>query len=211
MPNEAVGSNRPWPCDGLASLDWKTNRLGIGWMPPAPALAADSAGARFKNLTTGGAGQLGAQLHVGRAGVSYPAGGDCRVVQAGGSTAAQGKQVYAKNCAACPGDGGQGGIKIAWSAGKARLRPTCRLRRSAAFGPTRPPCWTRSTAPCRTRCLIVQYRRQLRRCRLHPEPEQHSSAGRQARSRQPAEIKLPNRDGSIPDPEFAPASPRASR
>jgi hypothetical protein len=50
VPNEAVGSNCPWPCDGLASLDWKTNRLGIGWMPPPPALAADSAGARLRAL-----------------------------------------------------------------------------------------------------------------------------------------------------------------
>ena len=67
--------------------------------------------------------------------MSYPAGGDCRVVQAGGSTAAQGKQVYAKNCAACPRDGAQGGIKDRLVGGQGTLASDMPIQTVGSFWP----------------------------------------------------------------------------
>ena len=54
----------------------------------------------------------------------------------GGGTVAQGKQVFADNCAACHGDNGQGGIKDRLVGGQGTLASDMPIKTVGSFWPT---------------------------------------------------------------------------
>jgi cytochrome c len=123
----------------------------------------------------------------------------------GSGTVAQGKQVFADNCAACHGDNGQGGIKDRLVGGQGTLATDKPIKTVGSF-------WPYATT-------LFDY---IRRAMPYPAPGSLSNDdtyavvayilslnaiipadGKVDRENLP-NIKMPNRDGFIPDPEFDP-------
>ena len=123
----------------------------------------------------------------------------------GSGTVAQGKQVFADNCAACHGDNGQGGIKDRLVGGQGTLATDKPIRTVGSF-------WPYATT-------LFDY---IHRAMPYPTPGSLSNDdtyavvafilslngiipadGKVDRASLP-NIKMPNRDGFIPDPEFDP-------
>ena len=123
----------------------------------------------------------------------------------GSGTVAQGKQVFADNCAACPGDNGQGGIKDRLVGGQGTLATDKPIKTVGSF-------WPYATT-------LFDY---IHRAMPYPTPGSLSNNdtyavvayilglneilpadGKVDRASLP-NIKMPNRDGFIPDPEFDP-------
>ena len=124
----------------------------------------------------------------------------------GGGTVAQGKQVFADNCAACHGDNGQGGIKDRLVGGQGSLASDMPIKTVGSF-------WPYATT-------LFDY---IRRAMPYPTPGSLSNDdtyavaayilslngivpadGKLDRESLP-KIKMPNRGGFVPDPEFDPA------
>jgi cytochrome c len=124
----------------------------------------------------------------------------------GSGTVAQGKQVFADNCAACHGDNGQGGIKDRLVGGQGTLATDKPIKTVGSF-------WPYATT-------LFDY---IHRAMPYPAPGSLSNDetyavvayilslngiipadGRIDRENLP-NIKMPNRDGFIPDPEFDPS------
>ena len=123
----------------------------------------------------------------------------------GSGTVAQGKQVFADNCAACHGDTGQGGIKDRLVGGQGTLATDKPIKTVGSF-------WPYATT-------LFDY---IHRAMPYPTPGSLSNDDTYAvvafilslngiiptdskvdRASLP-NIKMPNRDGFIPDPEFDP-------
>ena len=123
----------------------------------------------------------------------------------GSGTVAQGKQVFADNCAACHGDTGQGGIKDRLVGGQGTLASDKPVKTVGSF-------WPYATT-------LFDY---VHRAMPYPTPGSLSNDdtyavvafilslngiipadGKVDRASLP-NIKMPNRDGFIPDPEFDP-------
>ena len=123
----------------------------------------------------------------------------------GSGTVAQGKQVFADNCAACHGDNGQGGIKDRLVGGQGTLATDKPIKTVGSF-------WPYATT-------LFDY---IHRAMPYPTPGSLSNDDTYAvvafilslngiiptdskvdRASLP-NIKMPNRDGFIPDPEFDP-------
>jgi cytochrome c len=124
----------------------------------------------------------------------------------GSGTVAQGKQVFADNCVACHGDNGQGGIKDRLVGGHGSLASDMPIKTVGSF-------WPYATT-------LFDY---IRRAMPYPTPgslgndETYAVAayilslngivpadGKLDRESLP-KIKMPNRGGFVPDPEFDPA------
>jgi cytochrome c len=118
---------------------------------------------------------------------------------------AQGKQVFSDNCAACHGDNGQGGIKDRLVGGQGTLATDKPIKTVGSF-------WPYATT-------LFDY---IHRAMPYPTPGSLSNDdtyavvafilslngiiptdGKVDRASLP-NIKMPNRDGFIPDPEFDP-------
>jgi cytochrome c len=123
----------------------------------------------------------------------------------GSGTVAQGKQVFVDNCAACHGDNGQGGIKDRLMGGQGTLATDKPIKTVGSF-------WPYATT-------LFDY---IHRAMPYPTPGSLSNDdtyavvayilslngilptdGKVDRENLP-NIKMPNRDGFIPDPEFDP-------
>jgi S-disulfanyl-L-cysteine oxidoreductase SoxD len=123
----------------------------------------------------------------------------------GSGTVAQGKQVFADNCAACHGDNGQGGIKDRLVGGQGSLATNKPIKTVGSF-------WPYATT-------LFDY---VHRAMPYPTPGSLNNDdtyavvvfilslngiipadGKVDRASLP-NIKMPNRDGFIPDPEFDP-------
>ena len=130
---------------------------------------------------------------------------DGRGLPEGGGTVAQGKQVFADNCALCHGDNGQGGIKDRLVGGQGSLASDKPVKTVGSF-------WPYATT-------LFDY---IRRAMPYPTPGSLNNDeiyavvayilslngilpadGKVDRENLP-NIKMPNRDGFIPDPEFDP-------
>ena len=100
----------------------------------------------------------------------------------GSGTVAQGRQVYADNCAACHGDNGQGGIKDRLVGGQGTLASDMPIKTVGSFWP-----YATTLFDYVHRAMpypdsgFAQRRRDVCRHRLHPEPQRHPYRGRQAR------------------------------
>ena len=124
----------------------------------------------------------------------------------GSGTAAQGKQIFADNCAACHGENGQGGIKDRLAGGQGTLVSSMPVKTVGSF-------WPYATT-------LYDY---IHRAMPYPAPGSLSTDetyavtayilslngivpadGKVDRESLP-KIRMPNRDGFIPDPEFDPA------
>jgi len=124
----------------------------------------------------------------------------------GSGTVAQGRQVFADNCAACHGDNGQGGIKDRLVGGQGTLASEAPIKTVDSF-------WPYATT-------LFDY---IYRAMPYPTPGSLSNDdtyavadyllnlngilpddGKLDRESLP-KIKMPNRGGFIPDPEFDPA------
>jgi cytochrome c len=124
----------------------------------------------------------------------------------GRGTVAQGKQVFADYCAACHGDNGQGGIKDRLVGGQGTLTSDMPIKTVGSF-------WPYATT-------LFDY---IHRAMPYPTPGSLSNdetyavtayildlngiappGGKLDRAGL-AKIKMPNRDGFSPDPEFDPA------
>jgi S-disulfanyl-L-cysteine oxidoreductase SoxD len=131
---------------------------------------------------------------------------DGKGLPVGSGTAAQGKQVFADNCAACHGDNGQGGIKDRLAGGQGTLASSAPIKTVGSF-------WPYATT-------LYDY---IHRAMPYPTPGSLSTDdtyavtayilslngivppdGKVDKDSLP-KIKMPNRDGFIPDPEFDPA------
>jgi S-disulfanyl-L-cysteine oxidoreductase SoxD len=131
---------------------------------------------------------------------------DGKGLPVGGGTVAQGKQVFADNCAACHGDNGQGGIKDRLAGGQGTLASSAPVKTVGSF-------WPYATT-------LYDY---IHRAMPYPTPGSLSTDdtyavtayilslngivppdGKVDKDSLP-KIKMPNRDGFIPDPEFDPA------
>src|SRR3954463_14684951 len=64
---------------------------------------------------------------------------DGKGLPVGGGTVAQGKQVFADNCAACHGDNGQGGIKDRLAGGQGTLASSAPVKTVGSFWPYATP------------------------------------------------------------------------
>jgi cytochrome c len=131
---------------------------------------------------------------------------DGKGLPVGGGTVAQGKQVFADNCAACHGDNGQGGIKDRLAGGQGTLASSAPVKTVGSF-------WPYATT-------LYDY---IHRAMPYPTPGSLStddtyavtayilslngivSADGKVDKDSLPKIKMPNRDGFIPDPEFDPA------
>ena len=124
----------------------------------------------------------------------------------GGGTAAQGKDVFAENCAACHGDGGVGGIKDRLVGGQGSLGSNMPLKTVGSF-------WPYATT-------LFDY---IHRAMPYPAPGSLSvddtyavtayllslngvlpADGKVDKASLP-KVKMPNRDGFVPDKDFDPA------
>ncbi|MBR0823459.1 c-type cytochrome [Bradyrhizobium liaoningense] len=124
----------------------------------------------------------------------------------GSGTAAQGKQIFADNCAACHGDNGQGGIKDRLAGGQGTLASNMPVKTVGSF-------WPYATT-------LFDY---IHRAMPYPTPGSLSTDetyavtayilslngivpanGKVDKDSLP-KIRMPNRDGFIPEPEFDPA------
>jgi S-disulfanyl-L-cysteine oxidoreductase SoxD len=131
---------------------------------------------------------------------------DGKGLPVGSGTAAQGKQVFADNCAACHGDNGQGGIKDRLAGGQGTLASSAPIKTVGSF-------WPYATT-------LYDY---IHRAMPYPTPGSLSTDdtyavtayilslngivppdGKVDKDSLP-KINMPNRDGFIPDPEFDPA------
>ena len=133
-------------------------------------------------------------------------GPDGKGLPAGSGTAAQGKQLFADNCAVCHGDSGQGAIKDRLVGGQGSLASNMPVKTVGSF-------WPYATT-------LFDY---IHRAMPYPTPGSLSTDetyavtayilslngivpadGKVDKDSLP-EIKMPNRDGFVPDPEFDPA------
>jgi cytochrome c len=124
----------------------------------------------------------------------------------GSGTALLGKQVFAENCAACHGEGGVGGIKDRLVGGQGTLASDKPVKTVGSY-------WPYATT-------LFDY---IRRAMPYPAPGSLSvddtyavtayilslngiipADGKVDKVSLP-QVKMPNRDGFIPDPEFDPA------
>ena len=124
----------------------------------------------------------------------------------GSGTAVQGKQIFADNCAACHGDNGQGGIKDRLAGGQGTLASSMPVKTVGSF-------WPYATT-------LFDY---IHRAMPYPTPGSLSTDetyavtayilslngivpadGRLDKESLP-KIRMPNRDGFVPQPEFDPA------
>jgi S-disulfanyl-L-cysteine oxidoreductase SoxD len=131
---------------------------------------------------------------------------DGKGLPVGSGTVAQGKQVFADNCTACHGDNGQGGIKDRLAGGQGTLASSAPIKTVGSF-------WPYATT-------LYDY---IHRAMPYPTPGSLSTDdtyavtayilslngivppdGKVDKDSLP-KIKMPNRDGFIPDPEFDPA------
>jgi S-disulfanyl-L-cysteine oxidoreductase SoxD len=131
---------------------------------------------------------------------------DGKGLPVGGGTVAQGKQIFADNCAACHGDNGQGGIKDRLAGGQGTLASGAPVKTVGSF-------WPYATT-------LYDY---IHRAMPYPTPGSLSTDdtyavtayilslngivppdGKVDKDSLP-KIKMPNRDGFIPEPEFDPA------
>ena len=133
-------------------------------------------------------------------------GPDGKGLPAGSGTATQGKQIFADNCAACHGENGQGGIKDRLAGGQGTLASNMPVKTVGSF-------WPYATT-------LFDY---IRRAMPYPTPGSLSTDETYAVTAYilslngivPADgkvdkdslpkIRMPNRDGFVPDPEFDPA------
>ena len=124
----------------------------------------------------------------------------------GSGTVAHGKQVFAENCAACHGDNGVGGIKDRLAGGQGTLASAAPLKTVGSF-------WPYATT-------LFDY---IHRAMPYQAPGSLSNDDTYAAAAYilhlngilPADgkldrdslpkVKMPNRDGFVPDPEFDPA------
>jgi cytochrome c len=123
----------------------------------------------------------------------------------GSGTVAQGKQVFADNCAACHGDNGQGGIKDRLVGGQGSLATDKPIKTVGSFWPYATtlfdyihramPYPTPGSLSNEDTYAVVAYILSLNGI-ISPD-------GKVDRASLPS-IKMPNRDGFVPDPEFDP-------
>ena len=124
----------------------------------------------------------------------------------GSGTVAHGKEVFAENCAACHGDNGQGGIKDRLAGGQGTLASDMPVKTVGSF-------WPYATT-------LFDY---IHRAMPYPTPGSLSNdetyavaayilnlndllpPGGKLDRESLLKIKMPNRDGFTPDPEFDPA------
>ena len=130
---------------------------------------------------------------------------DGKELPEGSGTVAQGKQVFADNCAVCHGDNGQGGIKDRLVGGQGTLASDKPVKTVGSF-------WPYATT-------LFDY---IHRAMPYPTPGSLSNDdtyavvayilslngilpadGKVDRASLP-NIKMPNREGFIPEPEFDP-------
>lgn len=131
---------------------------------------------------------------------------DGKGLPAGSGTVAQGKQIFADNCAACHGDNGVGGIKDRLAGGQGTLASDHPLKTVGSY-------WPYATT-------LFDY---IRRAMPYQAPGSLSNddtyavaayilnlngilpaGGKLDRDSLP-KVKMPNRDGFVPEPEFDPA------
>lgn len=124
----------------------------------------------------------------------------------GGGTVAQGKRIFSDNCAACHGENGQGGIKDRLAGGQGTLASSMPVKTVGSF-------WPYATT-------LYDY---IHRAMPYPTPGSLSvddtyavtayilslngivaPDGKIDRASLP-KVRMPNRDGFIPQPEFDPA------
>ena len=124
----------------------------------------------------------------------------------GSGTVARGKQVFEENCAACHGDGGQGGIKDRLVGGQGTLASDMPVKTVGSF-------WPYATT-------VFDY---IRRAMPYPAPGSLSdddtyaltayilslngiiSADARLDKASLPRVRMPNRDGFIPEAEFGPS------
>ena len=124
----------------------------------------------------------------------------------GGGAAEQGKQIFAENCAACHGDNGVGGIKDRLVGGSGTLASAAPLKTVGSY-------WPYATT-------LFDY---IHRAMPYQAPGSLSNddtyavaayilylngilpADRKLDRDSLPKVRMPNRDGFVPDPEFDPA------
>lgn len=124
----------------------------------------------------------------------------------GSGTAEQGKQIFAENCAACHGDNGVGGIKDRLAGGLGTLASAAPLKTVGSY-------WPYATT-------LFDY---IHRAMPYQAPGSLSNddtyavaayilylngilpADRKLDRDSLPKVRMPNRDGFVPDPEFDPA------
>lgn len=123
----------------------------------------------------------------------------------GSGTVAQGKQVFADNCAACHGDNGQGGIKDRLVGGQGTLASDKPIKTVGSFWPYATtlfdyihramPYPTPGSLSNDETYAVVAYILSLNG--IVPDDAKVDRASL-------LNVKMPNRDGFIPEPEFDP-------
>lgn len=132
-------------------------------------------------------------------------GPDGKGLPAGSGKVAQGKQIFADNCAACHGDNGQGGIKDRLVGGQGTLASNMPVKTVGSF-------WPYATT-------LFDY---IHRAMPYPSPGSLSTdetyavtayilslngivpADGKVDKESLPKINMPNRDGFVPDPNFDP-------
>lgn len=133
-------------------------------------------------------------------------GPDGKGLPPGSGTVANGKQLFADNCAACHGDNGVGGIKDRLAGGQGTLRSDHPVKTVGSYWPYATTLfdYIRRAMPYQApgslsnddTYALVAYILSLNGI-LPPD-------GKIGRDSLP-KVKMPNRDGFVPDPEFDPA------
>ncbi|GAB4394384.1 MAG: cytochrome c [Kiloniellaceae bacterium] len=122
----------------------------------------------------------------------------------GGGTVAQGREIYADNCAACHGEAGQGGIKDRLVGGQGSLATDHPVKTIGSFWPyattlydyirrAMPYTAPGSLSDDETYALVAYL---LNLNGIVPEDARLDQTNL-------AKIRMPNRDGFVPTPEFA--------
>jgi mono/diheme cytochrome c family protein len=126
---------------------------------------------------------------------------------AGSGTAAQGKQIFADNCAACHGDNGVGGIKDRLVGGRGSLASEMPVKTVGSFWP-----YATTLFDYIHRAMPYQAPGSLSNDDTYAVAAYILSLngilaadGKLDRESLPT-IRMPNRDGFVPDPQFNPAT-----
>jgi S-disulfanyl-L-cysteine oxidoreductase SoxD len=131
---------------------------------------------------------------------------DGKGLPAGSGTVAQGKQVFADNCAACHGDNGVGGIKDRLAGGQGTLASDAPVKTVGSYWP-----YATTLFDYIHRAMPYQAPGSLSNDDTYAVAAYILSLngilpadGKLDRDSLP-KIRMPNRDGFVPEPEFDPA------
>ncbi len=131
---------------------------------------------------------------------------DGRGLPAGSGTVAQGKQVFADNCASCHGDNGVGGIKDRLAGGQGTLASANPVKTVGSYWPYATTLfdYIRRAMPYQTPGSLTNNDTYAVAAYILNLNGIVPADGTLDRDNLP-KLKMPNRNGFVPDPEFDPA------